>query len=58
MKILIKIILSALFLLSPSLAQYDFDLEDLNPASDSYGQMIGPSDYVGDICIIFFGHEY
>ena len=36
----------------------DFDLVDLNPSSDTYGQIIGPDDYLGDICIVFFGHEY
>jgi len=35
-----------------------FDLlEDLNPNSFTYGQMIGPSNYEGDITILFFGHE-
>ena len=41
------------------LAQHgDFDLPDLNRASDTYDQIIGPDDYIGDICIVFFGHEY
>ena len=39
-------------------AQYDFELQDLNPHSVTFGQSIGPNDYLGDICIIFFGHEY
>ncbi len=39
-------------------SQGDFDLEDLNPNSDTFGQLIGPGDYIGDICIVFFGHEY
>jgi len=38
--------------------QGDFDLVDLNPSSDTYGQIIGPDDYLGDIFIVFFGHEY
>ena len=38
--------------------QGDFNLEDLNPNSDSFGEIIGPDDYLGDICIVFFGHEY
>ena len=38
--------------------QGDFNLEDLNPNSSTYGQVIGPDDYLGDICIVFFGHEY
>ena len=36
----------------------DFDLPDLNPASDTYDQIIGPDDYLDDICIVYFGHEY
>lgn len=39
-------------------AQGDFALEDLNPNSDTYGEFIGPSYYLDDIVIIFFGHEY
>jgi len=38
-------------------AQGDFNLEDLNPNSATYGDTIGPADYLGDICIVFFGHE-
>ncbi len=38
--------------------QGDFNLEDLNPNSDTFGEVIGPDDYLGNICIIFFGHEY
>ena len=38
--------------------QSDFNLEDLNPNSEFYGQQIGPSDFSGDICIVYFGHEY
>jgi len=44
-------------LVSQVTAQNDFDLEDLNPNSETYGDTIGPADYLGDICIVFFGHE-
>ena len=47
-----------LFSTSPLLSQSNFYLEDLNPNSEFYGQVIGPSFYLGDICIVFFGHEY
>ena len=40
---------------SVGLCQGDFSLEDLNPNSGTYGQLIGPSDYLGQICIVFFG---
>ena len=39
-------------------AQGDFVLEDLNPNSDTYGNLIGPSYYLDDIVVVFFGHEY
>tara|TARA_X000000950_G_C13456590_1_gene474167 strand:- start:259 stop:441 length:183 start_codon:yes stop_codon:yes gene_type:complete len=39
-------------------SQSNFELEDLNPESEFYGQVIGPDDFLGGISIIFFGHEY
>ena len=48
----------SLFIGSVGLCQGDFSLEDLNPNSESYGQWLGPSDYLGQILIVFFGHEY
>jgi hypothetical protein len=45
-------------LISRGIAQEDFSLEDLNPNSETYGEMVGPSDYLGDVCVVFFGHEY
>lgn len=50
--------LSFFCFLSLATAQYNFELEDLNPNSETFGQSIGPNDYLGDICIVFFGHEY
>ena len=50
-------VLACLFLLSGLVAQGDFDLEDLNFNSETYGDTIGPGDYLGEICIVFFGHE-
>ena len=38
--------------------QNDFGLEDLNPNSEFYGQIIGPNTFLGEISIIYFGHEY
>ncbi len=41
-------------LLTPIIVgQPGFSLEDLNPNSFTYGQMIGPSNYEGDITILF-----
>ena len=57
--IVIRYFFISLSFLCIILAQHgDFDLPDLNPASDTYDQVIGPDDYIGDICIVFFGHEY
>ena len=53
-----KLLVGGLLIISGILAQGDFNLEDLNPNSDTYGQIIGPDDYLGDICIVYFGHEY
>ena len=53
-----KIHISLFFCLLALYGQGDFNLEDLNPNSDTFGEMIGPDDYLGDICIVYFGHEY
>jgi len=45
-------------LLGITTAQTDFTLEDVNPASDTYGQYIGPSYFSNNICVIGFFHEY
>jgi len=55
---LIKNSFILIFFVSIVFTQGDFDLEDLNPNSESYGQIIGPNDYLDDIVIVFFGHEY
>jgi len=51
-------LVSWVLLLSGLVAQGDFNLENLNPNSVTFGELIGPDDYIGDICIVFFGHEY
>ncbi|MEC9377106.1 MAG: hypothetical protein VYC00_03275 [Candidatus Neomarinimicrobiota bacterium] len=55
---IIKLIAFLFVFMVVGLAQSDFNLEDLNPNSETYGDTIGPADYLGDICIVFFGHEY
>jgi len=55
---IIKFIAFLFVFMVVGLAQSDFNLEDLNPNSETYGDTIGPADYLGDICIVFFGHEY
>ena len=55
---LIKISIILISIVNLVYMQGDFDLEDLNFNSESYGQFIGPDDYLDDIVIVFFGHEY
>ena len=55
---IIKLIAFLFVFMVVGLAQSDFNLEDLNPNSETYGDTLGPADYIGDICIVFFGHEY
>jgi hypothetical protein len=45
-------------IVSIALTQMDFSLEDLNPNSETFGQLVGPSDYPGDVYVIQFSHEY
>ena len=52
-----KTYLFILFLPSFICSQNPFFLEDINPNSETYGQLIGPSLYDGDVSVIFFGHE-
>jgi len=47
-----------LSLLGNIFSQHDFSLEDVNPASDTYGQLIGPSYFDNTIRVIAFFHEY
>ncbi len=60
MKIKMSKFFSALIFLFANFlfSQSDFELEDLNPNSEFYGQVIGPDDFLGEICVVFFGHEY
>ena len=34
-----------------------FSLKDLNPNSSTVEKILSPADFLGDICIIYFGHE-
>ena len=52
-----KIYLLPVILLTLLYAQNPFYIEDLNPNSETYGQIVSPDDFLGDICIVFFGHE-
>ncbi|MFL3013767.1 MAG: hypothetical protein ACJZ19_04260 [Candidatus Neomarinimicrobiota bacterium] len=39
-------------------SQDDFSLIDLNPSSDTFDQLIGPSYFSNNIIVIGFFHEY
>ena len=45
-------------LITFSFAQYNFNLEDLNPSSEFYGQNIGPEDFSNEVRIVYFGYYY
>ena len=38
--------------------QNDFSLEDINPLSDTYEQLIGPSYFAENLVVLGFFHEY
>ena len=39
-------------------SQYDFTLEDINPDSDTFGELIGPSYFTDNVLVLGFFHEY
>mgnify|MGYP000094235329 CR=1 FL=1 len=51
-QILFVVIISFLFS-----TNYDYSLEDINPTSDTYGQMIGPTYFTGKSTIHIFSHQ-
>ena len=53
-----KVTVKFAFIITFTFAQGNFSLEDLNPSSESFGQFIGPDNYLEDIVIVYFGHEY
>ena len=38
-------------------AQYDFNLINQNPNSESYGEGIGPNFFLGKVTLYYFGHQ-
>ena len=44
-------------ILSESPPNPDFVLEDINPASEYFGQNIGPSFFDGQVSIYYFGKQ-
>ena len=52
-----KVAGALLLLLGCTDAQYDYSLEDQNPASTSSGEMVGPTYFPGKITMHYFGHQ-
>ena len=53
-----KVTVKFAFIITFAFTQGNFSLEDLNSSSESFGQFIGPENYLEDIVIVYFGHEY
>ena len=51
-----SILTSVLFLFALSFAQYDYNLEDLNPSSEFFSQNVGTSLFSGSVTLHYFGH--
>jgi hypothetical protein len=52
-----RIFISIIFI-TLGLAQYDFNLTDVNSTSPTYGQDIGPQTFSGIPTLYYFGHQY
>ena len=39
-------------------SQNDFTLEDINPDSDTFSELIGPSYFTDNVLVLGFFHEY
>ncbi len=51
-----KYLLSILFF-SFTFSQYNYILEDINPNSSTYGQIISPDTFNNQITLHYFGHQ-
>ena len=40
------------------ISQNDFTLEDINPGSNTFGELIGPSYFTDNVVVLGFFHEY
>eukprot|EP01052_Picozoa_sp_SAG31_P053951 SAG31_NODE_14089_length_828_cov_0.843621_2_plen_85_part_00 len=36
---------------------YDYSLQDINPKSPTSGDLVGPSAFVGQVTMHYFGHQ-
>ena len=52
-----RIILSILLLSICYSQTYDYSLEDINTSSSTYGEVISPEYFIGQITLHYFGHQ-
>jgi len=52
----LKFFLATMFIFSFTNAQYDYTLEDLNPSSGDFGNLIGTSYFTDQVTLHYFGH--
>ena len=51
-----RILLSLMFSAFIFSDEYNYSLEDLNPSSDYYGDLVGTSYFTDNITLHYFGH--
>jgi len=50
-------ILISLLSVSFVLGQYNYNLENINSTSDTYGTNLSPESYTGQVTLHYFGHQ-
>ncbi len=53
-----KIIILIFFLSNCYSQNYNYILEDLNNSSSTFGKLISPGYFQGQVTIHYFGHQY
>jgi hypothetical protein len=58
--VIVVYIITFCLIISPAnlISQNDFTLEDINPGSDTFGELIGPSYFTDNVVVLGFFHEY
>ena len=54
---IMKTVFYIIFFVTLSFSQYNYELIDINPNSDTYEESISPSYYPGQITLHYFGHQ-
>ena len=47
----------SILLVSFGLAQYDYTLQDINPNSSTYNELISPDTFNNQVTLHYFGHQ-